>query len=154
MFSKEERIIINTTFWGNVKKVLNKIPDVEGKFIQWLNYPLKIKDVFLRLRVDEKKAIVSLDIQSTDEGIREIIWEQLEELRKVMESEMIHPAVWDKRVFNDAGQAIFQLRWELDGVSIYNEADRDKIIDFFRSTLIQFDAFYSEFGEILKNLTT
>lgn len=154
MYTKEQKKVINTTFWGNVKKALNKVPDAEGKFIQWLNYPIKIKEVYLRLKVDSNKAIISLDIQSSDEGIREILWEQLEELRKVMESEMIHPAVWDKRVFNDAGHAIFQLRWELEGVSIYNEADEDKIIDFFRNTLIQFDSFYSEYGEILKNLAS
>lgn len=152
MYTKEEKKAINTVFWGSVKKALNKVPDAEGRFIQWLNYPLKIKDVFLRLKVDSDKAVVSLDIQSSDEGIREIIWEQLEELRKVMEAQISYPAVWDKRVFNDAGHPIFQIRWELEGVSLYNREDEDQIIRFFSSTLTQFDAFYSEFGDVLKNL--
>lgn len=152
MFSKEERKIINTTFWGNVKKALNKIPDAEGRFIQWLNYPLKLKDGFLRLTVDNQKAVISLDIQSSDEGVRALIWEQLEELRKVMESEVTYPAVWDKNAVNNAGQNISQIRWELDNVSLYESKDEDKIINFFSTTLKQFDAFYSEFGDVLKNL--
>ncbi len=152
MFSKEERKIINTTFWGNVKKALNKIPDAEGKFIQWLNYPLKIKDVFLRLTVDNQRAVISLDIQSSDEGVRALIWEQLEELRKAMESDVTYPAVWDKNAANNAGQNISQIRWELDNVSLYESKDEDKIINFFSTTLKQFDAFYAEFGDVLKNL--
>jgi hypothetical protein len=152
VFTKEEKKAINTTFWGNVKKALNKVPDAEGKFIQWLNYPLKIKDGFLRLTVDNQKAIISLDIQSSDEGVRALIWEQLEELRKVMESEVTYPAVWDKNAVNNAGQNISQIRWELDNVSLYESKDEDKIINFFSTTLKQFDTFYSEFGDVLKNL--
>ena len=152
MFTKEEKKAINTTFWGNVKKALNKTPDAEGRFIQWLNYPIKIKEVFLRLKVDKNKAIISLDIQSTDEGVRAILWEQLEELNTVMTANVSHPTIWDKNAFNDAGKPIYQLRWELEDVSLYNREDEAKIIDFFRQTLTQFDAFYSEFGEILKNL--
>ena len=152
MYTKEEKKEINIAFWGKVKKELNKIPDHEGRFIQWLNYPIKIKEVFLRLKVDTKKAIISLDIQSSDEGIRELIWEQLEELRKLLETKMSHPAVWDKRVINEAGKPIFQVRWELNDVSLYHPTDEEAIIDFFRSTLKSFDSFYSEFGDILKNL--
>ncbi len=152
MFSKEERKKINTAFWGAVKKELNKTPDAEGSFIQWLNYPIKIKDVFLRLHVDNKLAVASLDIQSADEGIRELIWEQLEELKKVMELNMKILPVWDKSVTNDAGLPIYQIRWILPNVSLYSKEDEQSIIHFFRTVLVDFDAFYAEFGDILKNL--
>ena len=152
MFSKEEQKKINTAFWGIVKKELNKTPDAEGRFIQWLNYPIKIKDVFLRLKVNNELAMVSLDIQSADEGIRELIWEQLKELKKAMENNMEILPAWDKTVTNDAGLTIYQIRWELKNVSLYSKQDEKAIIHFFRTVLVEFDAFYFEFGEILKNL--
>jgi hypothetical protein len=154
VLSKEERKAYNTEFWWNIKKQFNRIPNAEGKFIQWLNYPTKVKDIFVRLKVDNKRAVISIDIQSTDEGIRDLILEQFEELRKVFEAEVTLPAIWDKAATNDAGKPIYQIRWELEGVSLYNPENEEQIMSFFKEVLVGFDSFYTEFGEIIKNLVS
>lgn len=151
MLSKQERKAFNEAYWLNIKKALNKTPDAEGRFIQWISYPTKIKNALLRLKVDGNSACVSFDIQSNDNGVRAIIWEQLNELKRVLENET-GPALWKETHMNDSGQEISSIVWELPNVSIFQSEDDQKVIDFFREKLMAFDRFYKEFGEILIQL--
>lgn len=152
MLSKEERKAHNTEFWREIKRQFNRIPNAEGKFIQWLNYPTGVKDIFVRFKVDNKRSVISIDIQSKDEGIRDLIWEQFQELRKVFEGNVSLPPIWDKAATNDAGKSIYQIRWELENVSLYNPENEKEIMHFFKEVMVGFDSFYSEFGDIIKNL--
>jgi hypothetical protein len=151
MLSKEERKAFNEHYWLAIKKALNKTPDAHGRFIQWLNYPTKIKEVYLRFKVDNAQAAISIDIQSKDDGVRSIIWEQFTELKWVMEKET-GTAEWLPENFNDAGLKISTIRWTLPNVSIYEASDQESIIDFFKEKITAFDRFYKEFGEIVIQL--
>jgi hypothetical protein len=153
MLSKTERKAFNEAYWFTVKKELNKTPDVEGRFIQWLRYPTKIKELFVRLKVDSRHAMVSIDIQSKDAGIREIIFEQFTELRKVLEDET-GPAIWIAEWENEQQQTLSSIQWKLDGVSQFNEEDTLQIIAFYRDKLTGFDRFYKTYFDILKGLVS
>lgn len=149
MLSKEERKALNTEFWEGFRKEMRKIPSASGRGINWVNYPSDVKDVYIRLQADQNGARLCFDIQPKDDGIRSILWEQMTELKVVMESETGPATAWNENdhIFND--RTVSRVYWELDGVNFYNTGDHAAIKDFLREKLVRFDAFYQEYKEIL-----
>ncbi len=92
------------------------------------------------------------DIQFKDAGIQAIFWEQLTELKVVLENNMSIPTNWEPRFLNNEGQTIGRISWRLDGSNFYNQADWPVIYAFFKKHLKEFDVFYQEFNEILITL--
>tara|TARA_B100000508_G_scaffold24343_1_gene17488 strand:- start:18593 stop:19057 length:465 start_codon:yes stop_codon:yes gene_type:complete len=152
MFSKEERKAIHTSFWKRFKSKATQHKNAEGKRINWLNYPTKLKQIYIRLHADNNLARFSIEIQDKDPGIRDLIWEQFEELKKVLENEMPATGVWNKNAFNAANQPIYRISWEIENVNMYDRKDEEKIFNFFIDHLHGFDRFYVDFREVLFGL--
>ncbi len=152
MLSKEEKRERNSAFWTDFKIYMSRQKSITGKKISWLNYPTDIKYVFVRLETDRYGARVLFDIQAKDPGIREIMWEQMEELKQVMNSFMGDSGVWYAEYSTPQIDALCRIKWEITDVNYFVEADKERIFAFFKERLIAFDAFYQEFKDILINL--
>lgn len=128
---------------------MRKIPSSNGKGVNWVNYPSDVKDVYIRLQADTNCARLCFDIQPKDEGIRSILWEQMTELRAVMEAEMGKATSWNEfdSVFNNRN--VSRIYWELSDVNYVIADDQLKMKAFLKEKLLQFDTFYQEFKEIL-----
>lgn len=151
MFSKEELRERKTLFWEGLKTRMQHHRSANGKRMNWINYKTGIKFLFVRLDVNSKRAIFALDLQPKDEGVREIFWEQLHELKMVLESEM-GPGNWNDDFEIKYGLSVARISWELPGVNMFKKEDTDKIYAFFQEKLIAFDSFYTDFDEILLTL--
>lgn len=150
MFTKEEKRAYNHLFWGKLKKEMDKVRSKSGKRIQWLNYPTKIKFIFLRLETHPNHIAVCFDIQPKDEGIQAIIWEQMVELKVVLQKAMKdEDEIWIKNKFDFTKGNFSRIEWRLENVNYYDPKDEEKIIRFYKEKLIGFDEFYTEYGEIL-----
>lgn len=149
MLSKEARKERNVLFWAAFKEVMRKNFSSSGRRVNWATYPTEVKNTYLRLISDGKLTAVCYDIQFKDEGIQAIFWEQLGELIKVLEATMKHPTKWDESFINTEGMKIGRISWELENVNFYVDEDWPIIHQFFRNRLIEFDAFYQEFKDIL-----
>ncbi|MDX1445733.1 DUF4268 domain-containing protein [Lishizhenia sp.] len=151
MFSKEELRERKTLFWEGLKKKMQNRKSANGKRANWINYRTGLKFFYVRLDVNSKRAIFALDLQPKDEGIKEIFWEQLQELKVVLESEM-GPGIWDEDVEIKYGHSVSRIYWELPDVNMFKKEDTDKIYAFFQEKLIAFDRFYTDYDEILLTL--
>ena len=149
MLSKEERKERNSVFWNTFRVEMRSVKSTTGRSMNWINYPSDVKDIYIRLEVDSKGARLCFEIQPKDEDIRSILWEQMTELKNVMEAEMGPATAWNEfeRIFNDRN--VSRIYWEDDSVNFYNENDQSKIIDFLKEKLIHFDTFYQEYKDIL-----
>jgi len=152
MFSKEEQKELTRSFWTKFKEQAGVIKGVNGKRINWVNYPTHLKQLFVRLHADTEIARFSIDVQTKDDGIRLLIWEQMIELKKVLENEMISPGVWAETAHNIAGQTISRISWTLEDVNMYEKEEQQKIFEFFIPLLVGFDRFYSTYDEVLIGL--
>lgn len=149
MLSKEERKERNTAFWDSFRKEMRSVKSSNGRKINWINYPTDVKDVYVRMEADSNGARFCIDIQPKDDGIRSILYEQMTELKKVMEDELGAATSWNEfdRVFS--GRNVSRISWENDSLNFYKNEDEEKIKTFFREKLIAFDSFYQEFKDIL-----
>lgn len=153
MFSREEQKKRNSEFWEKFRKYMNKYRSSNGRKMNWLNYPSDVKDVYIRLQADNEGARMCFDIQPKDEGVRAIVWEQMTELKKVMESSMNYETTWLEQLCSPEGRVFSRIMWEKEGLNFYNEEDHLAIFEFLKDRLIEFDEFYQEFKEILISLT-
>jgi hypothetical protein len=152
MLSKEERSALNTSFWTGFKKIMNAYKSSNGRAINWLNYPSDVKGVYIRMEVDNDCARLCFDMQFKDEGIQSLVWEQMGELKKIIESNMQHETLWIEMAHSKEGFNFSRICWELKGVSIYNEDNYHDIYQFLKRRIIEFDMFYQEFKDIIINL--
>lgn len=152
MLNREELKAKNIEFWFEFKKYMQKVRSTNGRRMNWLNYPSDVKNIYIRLQVDATGARLCMDIQPKDAGIREIIWEQMGELKKVLENAMKYDTIWIEHMHLEDGRDFSRILWELNNVSFYAENDRPIIFEFLKNRLLEFDEFYQEFKEILISL--
>lgn len=153
MLTREEKRQKNTEFWSEFRKYMNKYKSSNSRRINWVNYPSDVKDIHIRLQADGKGTRLCFDIQTKNEGIREIIWEQMTELKKVMENTIHYETIWLEKNEGQDGRNFSRIMWEKEGLNFYRDEDRDAIFAFLKERLIEFDEFYQEFKEILISLT-
>tara|TARA_B100001758_G_C18339814_1_gene573706 strand:+ start:657 stop:1118 length:462 start_codon:yes stop_codon:yes gene_type:complete len=151
MLKKEERREMNERFWEMFKRSMRKTHSLSEKKVSWTKYPTEIKHIYLRLKCEDRISI-SFDIQHKDEEIRALIWEQLNELKVVLEKEMKHNTIWNEKVYTKEGMCISSISWTHESLSFYNENEWKDIISFFKIRLIEFDKFYQEYKDILIHL--
>ena len=96
MISKEERKELNISFWDGFRKEMRNYKSSNGRGINWINYPSDVKDIYIRLEVEAKTARLCFDIQPKDDMIRSILWEQMTELKVVMEGEIGPATAWSE----------------------------------------------------------
>jgi hypothetical protein len=149
MLSKEEYRLLNISFWTGFKDHMKKIHSSNGRRMNWLNYPSDVKGIYIRLEADGNGARLCLDIQPKDDGIRAIIWEQMCELKRVLESTMTINTNWEENHILPDGRTISRIYWSTADGNFYQKDDHDKLYHFLKSGLIEFDLFYQEFKDIL-----
>lgn len=128
---------------------MRPITSSNGKGINWINYPSDVKDVYIRLEADNRGARLCFDIQPKDDGIRAILWEQMGELKVVMESIVGQADGWEEFHHYIGDRAVSRIFWEQKDINFYSDEDKEKFLNFFQETLVKFDEFYQEFKEIL-----
>lgn len=152
MISKEELKERNSLFWTEFQKEMRNVRSSDGRRINWINYPLGVKDMYLRMETTGKFVRFSLDIQPKDDGVRSILWEQMTELRVVFEEEMGSAGVWSEFDREFAGRNVSRIYWERTDLNFFIDTDLPEMQAFLKQKLIAFDAFYQEFKEILITL--
>ena len=153
MLSKQELKDRNVAFWSEFKTFMSAHRSSNGKRMNWLNYPTDVKYIFLRLEADKFGARINFDIQAKDAGVRAVVWEQMEELKKVLTDSMGEPGDWIFDYSTPEITSFCRIKWEITDVNFFVDADKEKIFRFFEKKLVGFDEFYQNFKDILVLLT-
>jgi hypothetical protein len=152
MLNREELKQANTLFWNEFRIYMQKTRSSSGRRMNWLNYPSDVKGIYIRLHVDAKSAKLCFDIQPKNDGVRELIWEQMLELKNLMETTMQHETEWLERMYSQEGKLFSRIQWALHSVNFYDPAVKPIIFSFLHDRLQEFDVFYQEYKEILISL--
>ena len=144
MYSKEEALRIKKDFW---------IAFAEAYPRKWLLYDTKIKDVTFKFFVDNKKAQVLLDIEPKDEEKRKIYYEKIESLKTILHEDYLPEAIFERNFYLESGKVISRIWVEKTGVSLNNKKNWEAIFDFFNETMSQFEYFFYENEDYIKDLT-
>ncbi len=143
MFSKEEAQKIKREFWITFAQEYPR---------KWLLYNTKIKDVTFKFNADNKKAIVSLDIEPKDEEHRKIYFEKIESLKTILLENYLPDANFEKNFQLENGKIISRIWVEIDNISINNKSTWNSVFDFFAEKMDLFEQFFYEYEEYIRNL--
>ena len=143
MYSKEEALLIKKEFWTAFASAYPR---------KWLLYDTKIKDVTFKFYIDNKKAQVLLDIEPKDEEKRKIYFEKIESLKTILLEDYLPEAILERNFYLESGKIISRIWVEKLGVGLNNKNNWETIFDFFNETMTQFEYFYFEHEDYIKNL--
>ena len=145
MFTKEEAQKIKREFWITFAQEYPR---------KWLLYNTKIKDVTFKFHIDNKKAMVSLDIEPKDEEHRKIYFEKIESLKAILLENYLPDAIFEKNYHLDNGKIISRIWVEIDNISINNKSTWYTIFCFFAEKMESFEYFFYEYEDYIKDLET
>lgn len=144
MYSKEETLKLKKQFWTAFAEYNPR---------KWMLYDTKIKDVTFKFFVDNKKAQVLLDIEPNNEEHRKIYFEKIESLKTILLEEYLPEAILERNYYLENGKIISKVWVELTEVSLNNPKTWDKIFAFFSENMSQFELFFNEYEDYIKDLT-
>ena len=152
MYSKEYIKSNKILFYTSFGRYMGKNRSIYNKKIKWLNYPTNVKNIYIRLNVNNKIAAVYIDIQHKDEDIRSLFFDQFMELQTVFKSILGEKWNWEKETHNENGIACSRISTKIENVNIFEKNTWQNIFKFFEYNLLNFDEFWNEFNEVFKQL--
>jgi hypothetical protein len=143
MYSKEEASHIKKEFWTAFAEAYPR---------KWLLYDTKIKDFTFKFFIDNKKAQVLLDIEPKDEEKRKIYFEKIESLKTILLEDYLPEAILERNFLLQTGKVISRIWVEKLDVSLNNRFYWSIIFDFFNETMAQFELFFYEHEDYIRDL--
>lgn len=143
MYSKEETQKLKREFWVTFA---DKYPR------KWVLYDTKIKDFSFKFYVDNKKALVLIDIEHRNDEKRIAYFEKIEALKNILEEEFIKDLVFEKEFILENGKTISRIWIEKLEVSVSNRKYWDEIFDFYNEKMNSLELFYKEYDEFIKDI--
>lgn len=144
MFKRQEASHLREEFWTTFGRYMSPVPSAEGMKINWINYKTTIREVHFRMDVNHKSAIISISIEHHDAGIRELYFQQFEELKTLLHATLEEEWEWQPHARVTDERIISRISKELPGVSVFNKDQWPDLISFFKPRIMALDRFWED----------
>jgi hypothetical protein len=142
MFSKEEAAQIRKNFWTTFGKSFPK---------KWLKYNTQIKSFSFKFVAESKYAMVVLDIEHPDDIYNQLLFEQLQSLKTILTEEFLPKVIFDDKYELESGKIIHRIYVAYPNkFSIYNKDSWRACFEFFIESMDQFELFFYEYEDHIK----
>jgi len=152
MYSKEEAARLRQQFWISFGQYMKPVPSAGGSTVHWVNYKTGVKNIFFKMDVTNKQAVISIQLTHTDVDIRHLIFEQFEEFKLLFTNLLNEEWDWTKDYTDDFGKTISQISTSLNGVSVFNQQHWPDLISFFKPRIIALDEFWDQVKPVFEDL--
>jgi len=142
MFSKEESKKLRQDFWIAFGKSYPR---------KWILYNTNVKGLALKFHFDVKKARVSLDIETDNLERRIALWEKLQALKSILQSEDYLPeTIFEDSFMLQNGKEISKVYVEKSHVSIHNKTTWQETMIFLNVHMAKLEGFFEDYREIIR----
>jgi hypothetical protein len=142
MFKRQEASRIREEFWTTFGKYMGPVPSSEGLKINWINYRTTYKDLYFRMDADQHSARISITLEHSESAIRELYFQQFEELKTLLHATLEEEWEWQQDVHVSEEKVISKIYRELTGVSVFQREQWPELISFFKPRIIALDQFW------------
>jgi hypothetical protein len=143
MYSRQEASRLKEEFWTSFGQYMSPVLSAEGEKVNWINYKTGEKDIFFKMKADNKTASIAIELTQKDPGIQQLYFEQFEELKKILEDRLKEKWAWQLHVPDENGRLVSRIFTEKKEVSIFKKEDWPSLISFFKPRMIALDEFWS-----------
>lgn len=144
MYSKHEAAQLKKDFWTVFGGYMRPVPSAEGDKISWVNYKTGEKNIFFRMHVDDKIAIVAIELTHKEAGVQELYFQQFLQLKPLLIKSAGKSWTWQLLTNNDSGQIVSRIETTLQPISVFKKEDWPQLISFFKKNMIALDDFWSK----------
>ncbi|MES2455492.1 MAG: DUF4268 domain-containing protein [Bacteroidota bacterium] len=144
MYSKDEASQLKQAFWTTFGQYIAPHLSAGGTKVNWVNYKTGIRHLFFKMHADKRGAYIAIEISHPDSGIQELVFEQFQAFKRLMEAQMGETWDWNLHMTNEHGKTISQISKQLDGLSIFKREDWPALISFFKPRIIALDEFWTD----------
>ncbi|QPH41079.1 DUF4268 domain-containing protein [Pedobacter endophyticus] len=152
MYSREEAAKLKQQFWITFGQYMKPVPSASGSTVHWVNYRTGVKNIFFKMDVTNKKAVIAIQLTHNDDGIRHLIFEQFEVFKSMLSDTLNEEWDWFKDVTDDYGKTISQISMEHANVSVFNQQHWPDLISFFKPRIIALDEFWDNVKPVFESL--
>jgi hypothetical protein len=142
MFKRDEAARLREEFWTTFGRYMGPVPSSDGMKINWVNYRTGLKDVHFRMIAQSNTATIFIALEHRDAAIRELFFQQFEELKTMLHTTMGEEWKWQLHAAVAEGKTISRIYRELHNVSIFNKDHWPDLISFFKPRIISLDEFW------------
>lgn len=153
MYSKEEATRLRQQFWISFGQYMKPVPSASGSTVHWINYKTGVKQIFFKMDVDNKKAVISIQLTHPDPGVRHLIFNQFEEFKSMLSATLNEEWDWIQDATDEFGKTVSLITTELTNVNIYNQKDWPELISFFKPRIIALDEFWDNVKPVFEDLS-
>ena len=114
-------------------------------------YKTGIKGLYFRI-LTQPKVTLAIDLQFKDESIRELVYDQFYELRRLLASGWNEEPLYEKNTVYISGEPLSRISVSFDQVYFYNQEQWPEIMEWLEHKLVGLDSFWDTTGDILKDL--
>ncbi len=143
MYTKDQASQLRQAFWTAFGMYIAPHPSAEGVKVNWVNYKTGLKHVYFRMKADNKKASIGIELTHPDAGIQELFFEQFTELRGILHETLGEEWEWELHTADEHGNTVSRIYKEIGPVSIFKQDDWPELISFFKPRIIALDEFWS-----------
>jgi hypothetical protein len=144
MYSKQEAAALKQQFWTTFGRYMAPVLSAEGEIVNWINFKTGEKDIYIRMRADNKKAAISIELTHKDPGVQQLYFEQFVQLKNLF-TEIVGSAwEWQLHTADENGRIISGITKDVAGYSIFKKEDWPALISFFKTEIIRLDEFWSQ----------
>ena len=140
MYSKEESKQVREQFWIFFGKRYPR---------KWILYDTKVKEINLKFSFNNQEALVSIDIETLDETIREYYFERFTSLKKLMHTEISEDLIFEENYVRTSGKVISRIYLKLTQVNIHNKNQWPEVFDFFHANMEKVEIFWIEYQDFI-----
>ena len=143
MYTRQQASQLRQEFWTAFGQYMTPILSAEGEKVNWVNYKTGEKDIYFRMKADNKKATIAIEITHPDAGLQGLYFEQFLELKNILQNTLEEEWNWVLHTTDENGKIISRIYTELTPVSLFKKEDWPALISFFKPRIIALDAFWS-----------
>ena len=141
MYSKEEAKKIRQQFWTMFGKRYDR---------KWLLYDTKLKDVVLKFSFEDRRALVSIDINHDDDIFRSYYYEKLVSLKNIMLEEVSDELIFEENYLLESGKMISRVFVMLEGIKIQKQTDWPDVYDFYHKHMDKMESFFLDYKDFIE----
>jgi len=141
MYSREESKKIRQEFWTSFGKEYPR---------KWILYNTRIKDFSMKFTFTRRLAEVSIDLDSSDEIMRQYYFEKLVSLQTILKEEFLPDAILAEEYELESGKTISRVYVSMQGVNIHDKKDWPEVQEWLAEKMDALERFFLEYRDFIE----
>jgi hypothetical protein len=144
MYAPHEASQLRQAFWTAFGLYMAPVPAADGEKKAWINYKTGEKHLYFKMHAGNNSAYIAIMFSHPDAGVRQLYFEQMKELKPLLQSFLPEPWNWEPSYTDEQGRSVSRVIHTLEETSVLRKTDWPRLVSFFKPRIIALDAFWAE----------